>query len=254
MGTVQCFQDNSGPVQVSHVDPSHCGELRVGLKFSPTETKDGNTKGTLHVAIKNAMSLSNLDEKGLTDGFVKLYLLPDKSSKGKRKTGVIKDSLNPTWEQNFTYEKVTLEDLSTKRVLEITVWDHDKTSNDFVGGLRIGPVPNQVKQHKEWIDSNKDEASHWEQMLAHPGEWVERWHTLRSSMDPRDVDLSSISSLLKEGNIVLDEDEGNAPPSTDLTEEDDQSKENMVDDFKKVSVNDTSKSSVPGPNEVLIIS
>ena len=179
-------------------DPSPCGELRLALMFSPSpsEGKRGDTRGTLHVAVKNARNLPNMDTKGFTDGFVKLYLLPDKSSKGKKKTSVIKDNLNPEWEEKFAYEKVSFEDLQTSRVLEVTVWDYDKgSSNDFVGGLRLGPSPDHATRHKEWIDSNRDEADHWEEMLTRRGEWVERWHSLRASMDPRTIDISDISAL-----------------------------------------------------------
>lgn len=182
------------PRQVS--DPSYRGEVRLGLKFSPGGVET-TKRGTLHVAVKSAKCLPNMDKTGLTDGFVKLYLLPDKSAKGKRKTAVIKDNLDPVWEEMFAYERVSLEDLSNGRVLEVTVWDYDRgSSNELVGGLRVGPAPHRVTKHKEWMDSNREEAGHWEEALAKPGEWVERWHSLRSSMDLREIDLSNLSSLL----------------------------------------------------------
>ncbi len=178
---------------------SHRGELRLGLMFSPSPSKQGHTKGTLHIAVKNARNLPNMDTKGLTDGFVKLYLLPDKSAKGKKKTAVIKDNLSPEWNEEFAYERVLLEDLRAARVLEVTVWDYDRgSSNDFVGGLRLGSAPNRTENHKEWMDSNADEASHWEEMLTRHDEWVECWHSLRASMDPRTIDLSDIPALALE--------------------------------------------------------
>lgn len=172
--------------------------------FSPV----GETTGTLHIAIRKAKSLPNMDEVGVTDGYVKLYLLPDKTAKGKRKTAIIKNNLNPVWEEKFAYEKLSVKDLKMARVLEVTVWDYDRGStNDFVGGLRLGPAPHHVKNHKEWIDSNREEASHWEEMLTNPGKWVERWHSLRSSMDSRDIDLSSVSSFIatEEEDDIQDE-------------------------------------------------
>ena len=168
-------------------DNLNSGALRLSLMFAPGE----KGKGTLHINVKQAKELPRMDPNGLTDGLVKCHLLPDKSVKGKRKTGVIKNNLNPVWEEKFTYEKVTLEELSKERVLEVTVWDHDlKGSNDFIGGVRLGSAPVAASKHKEWMDSIGDEVSHWEAMLAHPGEWVDRWHTLRHTMDPRSVDLS----------------------------------------------------------------
>ena len=154
------------------------------------------TFGTLHVAIHQAEDLPAMDEHGLTDATVKFYLLPNQSSSGKRKTKVINNKLNPVWDEQFTYENIFLDDLSSQRVLEVTVWDYDRRgSNDFIGGLRIGPNPDSVTDGlKDWMDSIGDEVSHWEAMLERPGEWVERWHDLRPSMEPASK-YSALSSV-----------------------------------------------------------
>ena len=126
-----------------------------------------------------------MDASGLTDATVRCFLLPNISTTAKRKTKVVKNDLNPVWEEEFTFKNVTFQQLSKERVLELTVWDYDRRgSNDFIGGLHLGPAPGSATKHKEWIDSIGEEISHWEAMLAHPGEWVEQWHTLRPSMDP----------------------------------------------------------------------
>ena len=157
--------------------------------FTVTEAKKKKTKGTLTLSIKQARDLPKMHSKnGQTDSFVKSYLLPDRSSGGKRKTGVIKNNLSPVWEERFTFEKLTLEELSKERALEVTVWDFTKgAGNDFIGGVRLGPPPGRDTKHKEWMDAIGDEVSHWESVLASPGQWVEQWHTLRPSMDPRKV-------------------------------------------------------------------
>ena len=166
------------------------GEIQLALMLSPGQQgKKSSEAGSLFISVKQARSLPDTSS---TDGFVKCYLLPDRSTKGKRKTHVIKNSLNPVWEERFGYEKVSLEELSRERVLEVTLWDLNKgASNEFIGGLRLGPAPGRAPKHKEWMDCIGDEVSHWEAMLSRPGEWVEQWHTLRPSMDPRDIDLSS---------------------------------------------------------------
>ena len=163
--------------------------------FAPSgSTKDGKIKGNVCIAVKKARNLPKMDIGSLTDGYVQCYLLPDRSWSGKRKTKVIDNSLDPVWDEQLTYEKVVIDELSKERVLEVTVWDYDFISfNDFIGGLRLGPDPNGIANRKEWMDSVGDEVSHWEAMLAHPGEWVERWHTLRPSMDPRRSDFSNQS-------------------------------------------------------------
>lgn len=76
----------------------------------------------------------------ITFGYVLTYryLLPDKAKHSKQKTKVIKKNLNPQWHETFVFEDVELEELQ-ERCLEITVWDHDNlSSNDFLGGLRLG--------------------------------------------------------------------------------------------------------------------
>ena len=96
---------------------------------------------------------------------------------------VVKSSLSPVWNEEFIY-KTSLKELLGDRVLEVTIWDYDKRgSNDFIGGLHLGPTPSETTRHKEWMDSIGEEAAHWEAMLARPGEWVEQWHTLRPRMD-----------------------------------------------------------------------
>jgi len=167
----------------------HVGMLTLGLKFEELGTKKGETYGKLHIHVRKAKDLPNMDTQGYTDGFVKIFLLPTKSSRAQRKTKVINNNLNPTWNETFVYDKVTVEQLSYSHALEVTVWDHDLiSSNDFVGGLRIGPIPKHG-QTKNWMDSNAVESSHWEEMLSCPGEWVERCHTLRASMEYRDISI-----------------------------------------------------------------
>ena len=158
--------------------------------FEPMSSKKGKIKGTLHVSVKQAKDLSNPNSKAATDSFVKCYLLPDKGSSGKRKTSVIKNNSNPVWEELFAYEKLNLDELATERVLEVAVWDLNKgSSNEFIGGLRLGPAPRAGIKHKEWMDSIGEEVNHWESVMGHPGEWWEKWHTLRTTMDYRSVSL-----------------------------------------------------------------
>lgn len=148
--------------------------LKLGLMFDPD-------KGFLHINIMSAESLPNMDSLSLTDGFVKILLLPSQSE--KRKTRVVRDSLNPTWNQKFTFKNVSVEDLRLKRVLQLTVWDHDYlTFNEFIGGLRLGSSPSKHNKPEEWMDSISGEAEHWEAMLDKPGEWVESTHPLRGSV------------------------------------------------------------------------
>jgi len=165
------------------------GKLRLGLKFTPYLNFKDEPKhkmlGSLHIAIKQAQELPPMDTHGLTDATVKCYLLPNRSTSGKRKTKVVKNNLNPVWEEKFVYKNVTLGELSKERVLEVTVWDYDRRgSNDFIGGLHLGPGLRHAAKHSDLMDCMGEEMSHWEAMLTHRGEWIEKWHTLRATMDP----------------------------------------------------------------------
>ena len=107
------------------------------------------------------------------------YLLPDTSKRTKRKTSVIKRNLNPIWNHSFAYDNLTIDELRN-RVLELTVWDYDRgSSNDFLGGLRLGLGNNT----EPWDDSQGLEIEAWRLMLERPNKWLEHTLNLRSSMD-----------------------------------------------------------------------
>ena len=215
------------------VDTFYRGELRLGLLYTLGE-KDSK-RGTLTVLVRQAKELPIMDPNGLANAAVKCYLLPDRSASGKRKTGVIKNNLNPVWEEQFVYKNVTLGELSGERVLEVTVWDYDKHGNEFIGGLRLGPTPFHVAKHKDWMDSIGEEISHWESMLAHPGEWVEHWQTLRTTMVPRKLDLSSVPPLLSSEAPYSAEEETTQPPPHWLPHKQSHpSSEPVEDEFRKI--------------------
>lgn len=161
------------------------GKLKVAIKFEP----DTKLKGRLIVSVKEAKELPQMDPSGLTDSFVKTYLLPKRCSFSKQKTKLIKGTLNPTWNEDLEYKLVTLDDLRTNRVLELTVWDYDRRGcNDFIGSLRLGPNPASAcagssKAKKDWMYSTEKEVEQWEEMIASPGQWVEYEHDLKPSIE-----------------------------------------------------------------------
>ena len=134
------------------------------------------------MSVKAAVGLPVMNSSnGRTDASVKLYLLPRRQAT-KKKTKIIKNDLNPEWSETFEFKKVSLEDLKSRRVLECSVWDFDvRGCNDFIGCIRLGPDPEKFEK-EEWMDSLSEEVSQWEDMLAKPGEWVEREHTLRPTI------------------------------------------------------------------------
>ena len=78
-------------------------------------------------------------------------------------------------------------ELSYDRTLEITIWEPYRSTNEFIGGIRLGPKPQKFSKAKEWMDSMGSEVRQWELMTARPEQWATEWHTLRSSMNPREI-------------------------------------------------------------------
>ena len=188
--------------QSEETGPSHSGSLTLGLKFEPhSSTK----KGTLHVSVKQATDLPAKDPSSPPNAFVKSLLLSSsKVTHSRHKTHTISGSVIPVWNEDFSYENVTVEELSRERVLEISVWDRTKNDKSFFGGLRLGPAPSRVAKPKEWMDSIGEEVTHWETALSRPGEWVELCHTLRTSMDYRHLDLSTPPPPLGHSGVTME--------------------------------------------------
>ncbi|XP_055464309.1 synaptotagmin-like protein 4 isoform X2 [Psammomys obesus] len=172
--------------------PAHKGELVVSLKYIPSsklpvggdrKKSKGGEGGELQVWIKEAKNLTAAKSGGTSDSFVKGYLLPMRNKASKRKTPVMKKTLNPHYNHTFVYNGVRLEDLR-HMCLELTVWDREPlASNDFLGGVRLG-VGTGVSNGEvvDWMDSTGEEVSLWQKMQQYPGSWAEGTLQLRSSM------------------------------------------------------------------------
>ncbi|NWI39350.1 SYTL4 protein, partial [Picathartes gymnocephalus] len=168
------------------------GELVVSMKYIPSAKHPGagsgrkgktGEGGELQVWIKEAKNLTAAKSGGTSDSFVKGYLLPHKNKASKRKTPVVKKTLNPHYNHTFVYNGVNAEDLQ-HICLELTVWDREPlASNDFLGGVRLG-VGNGMSngQAVDWMDSTGEELNLWQKMCQYPGSWAEGTLQLRSSM------------------------------------------------------------------------
>ncbi|XP_045673487.1 synaptotagmin-like protein 4 isoform X4 [Phyllostomus hastatus] len=172
--------------------PSHRGELVVSLKYIPAsklpvggdqKKSKGGEGGELQVWIKEAKNLMAAKSGGTSDSFVKGYLLPMKNKGSKRKTPVMKKTLNPHYNHTFVYSGVRLDDLQ-HMCLELTVWDREPlASNDFLGGVRLS-VGTGISNGEvvDWMDSTGEEVSLWQKMRQYPGSWAEGTLQLRSTM------------------------------------------------------------------------
>ncbi|XP_060689519.1 synaptotagmin-like protein 5 isoform X2 [Hemiscyllium ocellatum] len=152
-------------------------------KKDPAQISNG---GVLQVLIKEAKNLTAVKTGGVSDTFVKGYLLPDNNKASKHKTPIVKKSVNPKWNHIFTYSGLHPNDLQNVS-LELTVWDKESlSSNVFLGGVRLG-YGNGYSYGSEvdWMDSQGEEQHIWLQMIANPGVFVESTIMLRASMGKR---------------------------------------------------------------------
>uniref|UniRef100_A0A7N8YLU9 Synaptotagmin-like 2a n=1 Tax=Mastacembelus armatus TaxID=205130 RepID=A0A7N8YLU9_9TELE len=118
---------------------------------------------------KNLLSVTGM----VIDPFVKCTVLPDMSRKRHQKTRVVKRTANPMFNHTMVYDGFRPEDLR-EACVEITVWDHDRLNNHYIGGLRLGlGTGKSYGVEVVWMDSTADEANLWKQMLVSDGEWVE---------------------------------------------------------------------------------
>jgi Ca2+-dependent lipid-binding protein len=79
--------------------------------------------------------LINTDKNSLSDPYARIYLLPDEKKVTKKSTKVIKDELNPAWEETFYYTMTYAEAIT--KTLHVNVKDEkgffEKQDTQFLG-------------------------------------------------------------------------------------------------------------------------
>uniref|UniRef100_A0A8C0J568 Synaptotagmin like 2 n=1 Tax=Chelonoidis abingdonii TaxID=106734 RepID=A0A8C0J568_CHEAB len=137
------------------------------------------SSGEVHIWVKDSKDLPQLRPSGV-DSFVKCYVLPDTSKKSYQKTRVIKRDPNPVFNHTIVYDGFHTEDLKDACV-ELTVWDHEKLTNHFLGGIRLGlGTGTSYGISVDWMDSTQEEVAFWQEMMSASNEWIEGSLPLRS--------------------------------------------------------------------------
>ncbi|XP_075931067.1 uncharacterized protein LOC116953300 isoform X8 [Petromyzon marinus] len=170
-------------VHISQEDLTSRGYLNLALKFIPANSVGQFTpaSGEIHIWVKEAKNLLPLKPHGV-DAFVKCYILPDLSRKSRQKTRTVKKSMNPVFNHTMVYDGFQDEDMR-EACVELTVWDQEMFSNQFLGGLRLG-LGGGMSYGKpvDWMDSREGEVAVWHNMITRPGEWTEALLPLRPDM------------------------------------------------------------------------
>ncbi|KAG9334385.1 hypothetical protein JZ751_008134 [Albula glossodonta] len=154
------------------------GEICFSLRYVPSTNK-------LTVVILEAKNLKKMDQGGSSGGapslpclalqrrlalhpYVKVQLILGKRKWKKKKTLVKKRTLNPYFNETFTFE-IPFDQIQRVQMV-VSVWDHDKVSrNDSMGKVVLG------------CEATGNQLRHWADMLSNPRRPIAQWHTLLSA-------------------------------------------------------------------------
>ncbi|XP_031468315.1 synaptotagmin-like protein 2 isoform X2 [Phasianus colchicus] len=159
------------------------GKMKLALQYVPQPVggKKILSTGEVHIWVKECRGLPLLRGNRL-NSFIKCTILPDTSRKSRQKTRTVSKTTNPVFNHTMVYDGFRPEDLK-EACIELTVWDHNKLVNHFLGGLRIGlGTGKSYGTTVDWMDSTSDESALWEKMIKSPNTWVEDTLPLRMLM------------------------------------------------------------------------
>ena len=155
---VEEWRDLSSPENDSEKE-NKLGDICFSLRYVPTA-------GKLTVVILEAKNLKKMDVGGLSDPYVKISLYQGTKRLKKKKTTIKKRTLNPYYNESFTFE-VPFEQIQ-KVTLIITVVDYDRIgTSEPIGRVVLG------------CNATGTELRHWSDMLANPRRPIAQWHTLQ---------------------------------------------------------------------------
>ncbi|XP_041737984.2 regulating synaptic membrane exocytosis protein 1 isoform X2 [Coregonus clupeaformis] len=109
--------------------------------------------------------------------YVKMYFLPDRSDKSKRRTKTVKKSGEPMWNQTFVYSHVHRRDFR-QHMLELTVWDQPRLPDEdsmFMGEILIELETAPLDDKPHWYNLQTHDVSSIP--LPRPSPYMPRRHT-----------------------------------------------------------------------------
>ncbi|XP_040205872.1 regulating synaptic membrane exocytosis protein 1 isoform X14 [Rana temporaria] len=165
------------------------GQLSVKLLYDKVEHH-------LIVTVLQAIDLPPRPDGRPRNPYVKMYFLPDRSDKSKRRTKTVKRSSEPKWNQTFVYSHVHRKNFR-ERMLEITVWDQPRVQeeeSEFLGEILIELETALLDDEPHWYKlQTHDESS---LPLPQPSPFMPRRH----------VHVENSSKKLQRSQRIIDSD------------------------------------------------
>lgn len=157
--------ENPGEFRQSSSD---YGDICTAIQYMPAT-------GKLSVYVIECKNLKSVDEGGVSDPFVEVGLFHNRKKKKAKKTRYIPQTLDPYYNEEFTFKlDPALVPVTDIRLL---VLDHDFFGGaDVIGQVTIG------------AHSYGPQKRHWRDMLLSPHKPIACWHMLRSKPRPGEED------------------------------------------------------------------
>ncbi|KAG5682083.1 hypothetical protein PVAND_011465 [Polypedilum vanderplanki] len=145
------------------------GEILVSLCWQPAAAR-------LTVVLLKARNLPRMDVTGLSDPYVKIYLLYNGQRIAKKKTHVKKRTLSPVFNESFAFDIPIAEGCDAGALdgvsIELMLLDWDRvTKNEVIGRLELG------------ARSSGSALNHWKEVCNSPRRQIAEWHKLREDRD-----------------------------------------------------------------------
>merc|ERR1719268_677305 len=142
--------------QAKPPEKEYLGKLQYELKY------DFNTQ-TLSVTVCQAMELPAMDMGGVSDPYVKVFLLPETKGIKKFETKVHRKTLNPFFNETFQFKNLPYADTFDKTLM-FTIFDFDRFSkHDRIGEIKIPlSMVDLAQTINEWkdVEGNKDDEQY----------------------------------------------------------------------------------------------
>ncbi|XP_053571244.1 regulating synaptic membrane exocytosis protein 2 isoform X2 [Bombina bombina] len=143
------------------------GQLSIKLWYDKVDYQ-------LNVTILGAKDLPSREDGRPRNPYVKIYFLPDRSDKNKRRTKTMKKTLEPKWNQTFVYSPVHRREFR-ERMLEITLWDQARVreeESEFLGEILIELETALLDDQPHWYKLQTHDVSSLP--LPHPSPFMQR--------------------------------------------------------------------------------